>query len=431
MFIGLLISAFLIFLNGFFVAAEFAIVKVRASQIEIYAPKESLARKIALKMTRHLDAYLAATQLGITIASIGLGWVAEGTFAELILRAFAALEVSITSLMAHKISFVLSFGLVTFLHVVFGELAPKSLSIRYALRITLIVAIPLQIFYYIFMPFIWLFNGFANFILKIIGVRKQHEHETHSEEELRLLIGESREEGKIDANEYELIQNVFEFDNYTVKQILVSRKEVFAVPVNISVEELIQQSLEEGFTRIPVYEDTIDNIKGIVHIKDVLKLLQNPQKTLKDVLRLPYFVSANKRIVELLREFQRTKTQMAIVVDEYGGTSGIVTLEDIIEELVGEIQDEFDDEEKAIEKINDREFTICAQTDIVELNRSLPFPLPLSSEYQTLSGLLIQQTGGKFPEVGEKIMLDNYIATVTKRNEKVIKHITLEIANNE
>lgn len=430
MLIGLLISAFLIFLNGFFVAAEFAIVKVRASQIEIYAPKESLARKIALKMTSHLDSYLAATQLGITIASIGLGWVAEGTFAELVLRAFAAFEMPIASVMAHKISFILSFGLVTFLHVVFGELAPKSLSIRYALRIVLIVAIPLQIFYYIFMPFIWLFNGFANFILRLVGVSKHQEHETHSEEELRLLIDESREEGKIDANEHELIQNVFEFDNYTVKQILVPRTQIFAVPVNTPVDALMQQCLDEGFTRIPVYEDTIDNIKGIIHIKDLLKLLQNPQKTLHDVLRLPFFVSSNKRIVDLLREFQRSKTQIAIVVDEYGGTLGIVTVEDIIEELVGEIHDEFDDEEKAIEKINDHEFTICAQTDIVELNRSLPYPLPVSGEYQTLSGLLIQQFG-KIPEVGEKIMLDNYTATIVKKNRNVITHIILEVASEK
>jgi len=427
---GLLISAFLILLNGFFVAAEFAIVKVRASQIEIYAPKERLARKIALQMTSNLDAYLAATQLGITIASIGLGWVAEGTFAELVLRAFAAFETPIAAAMAHKISLILSFGLVTFLHVVFGELAPKSLSIRYALRITLIAAIPLQIFYYIFMPFIWLFNGFANFIIRLMGVSKQQEHETHSEEELRLLIGESREEGKIDANEYELIQNVFEFDNYTVKQILVPRTQICAVPVETTVEEMIAQCIEEGFTRIPVYEDTIDNIKGIVHVKDLLRLVKNPEKTLKDVLRLPFFVSSNKRIVDLLREFQRTKTQMAIVVDEYGGTLGIVTLEDIVEELVGEIHDEFDDEEKAIEKINEREFTICAQTDIVELNRSLPHPLPVSGEYQTLSGLLIQQFG-KIPEVGEKIALNNYTATITKKNRNVITHIALEVIDSD
>lgn len=428
---GLLISALLIFLNGFFVAAEFAIVKVRASQIEIYAPKESLARKIALRITKHLDAYLAATQLGITIASIGLGWVAEGTFAELIMRAFTAFEVAITSATAHKVSFVLSFGLVTFLHVVFGELAPKSLSIRYALKVTLITAIPLQVFYYIFMPFIWLFNGFANLMLRMVGVKNQHEHDTHSEEELRLLIGESREAEKIDANEYELIQNVFEFDNYTVRQILVPRTQISAVPIETTVTEMIEHCLNEGFTRIPVYEETIDNVKGIVHVKDLLKLVQNPEKTLKDVLRQPYFVSSNKRIVDLLREFQRTKTQIAIVVDEYGGTLGIVTLEDIVEELVGEIHDEFDEDEKAIEKLNDREFSIYAQTDIVELNRSLPFPLTISGEYQTLSGLLIQQFG-RIPEVGEKIELEeHYIVTIVKKAKNVITHIILEVMEEE
>ncbi|MDR2962866.1 MAG: hemolysin family protein [Bacteroidales bacterium] len=430
MLIGFLISAFLIFLNGFFVAAEFAIVKVRASQIEIYAPKESWSRSIALRMTDHLDAYLAATQLGVTIASIGLGWVAEGTFAELIRGIFSSLHITMHPLMLHKISFIVSFAFVTFLHVVFGELAPKSLSIRYALKITLLVAIPLQIFYYIFMPFIWLFNGFANFILKLMGVSKHQEHETHSEEELRLIIDESREEGRINANEHELIQHVFEFDNYTVKQILVPRTQIYAVEINTPVDTLLQQCLDEGFTRIPVFEKTIDNIKGIIHIKDLLKLLHNPEQTLKDVLRQPFFVPSNKRISNLLRDFQRTNTQMAIVMDEYGGTLGIVTLEDIIEELVGEINDEFDEEEKAIEQTGEGEFTICAQTDIVELNRSLPFPLPVSGEYQTLSGLMVQQFG-RIPEVGEKITLENYSATITKKNRNVITAITLEIVPKE
>jgi CBS domain containing-hemolysin-like protein len=426
MLINLLISGFLIFLNGFFVAAEFAIVKVRTSQIEIYTKKGSLARKIALQMTKHLDAYLAATQLGITIASIGLGWVAEDAFAKLVMQAFTALDVSIAMSTAHKIAFALAFGLVTFLHVVFGELAPKSLSIRYPLKVTMITAIPLRIFYFIFMPFIWLFNGFANLILKILGIQTQHEHETHSEEELRLLIGESKEEGKIDANEYELIQNVFDFDNCTVKQILVPRTQIHAISIETSISEIIKLSVEEEFTRIPIYEDSIDNIKGIIHTKDLLKLINNPEKTLKDVLREPYFVFSNKRIVDLLREFQLTKTQMAIVVDEYGGTLGLVTLEDIVEELVGEINDEFDDEVKSIEQTGEKEFMVFAQTDIAELNRHLPYPLPLSNDYKTLSGLLIQQFG-KIPDVGEKIRLENYTATVVKKSRIMITHVKLEV----
>ncbi len=426
MLVNLLISGFLVFLNGFFVAAEFAIVKVRSSQIEIYTKKGSLARKIALQMTKHLDAYLAATQLGITIASIGLGWVAEGTFAQIIMKLFPLLGISMEASMAHKIAFIFAFSLVTFLHVVFGELAPKSLSIRYPLKVTMFTAIPLRIFYFLFMPFIWLFNGFANLILKIMGIQMQHEHETHSEEELRLLIGESKEEGRIDANEYELIQNVFDFDNCTVKQILVPRTQIHAISIETSINDIIKQSIEEEFTRIPIYEDSIDNIKGIIHTKDLLKLINNPEKTLKDVMREPYFVFSNKRIVDLLREFQLTKTQMAIVVDEYGGTLGLVTLEDIVEELVGEINDEFDEDVKSIEQTSEKEFMVSAQTDIAELNRHLPYPLPLSNDYKTLSGLLIQQIG-KIPEVGEKIELEHYTATIVKKSRIMITHVKLEV----
>ncbi len=424
MLLNLFISAFLILLNGFFVAAEFAIVKVRVSQIEIYTKKGSLTRNIALHMTKHLDAYLAATQLGITIASIGLGWVAEGTFAAITLKIFSAIGITLSEALAHKIAFVIAFGMVTFLHVVFGELAPKSLSIRFPLKVTMFAAMPLRVFYVLFMPFIWLFNGFANLILRLLGIKAIHEHETHSEEELRLLIGESKEEGKIDANEYELIQNVFDFDNVTVKQILVPRTQMHALPIDITAEEMIQMAVDEEFTRIPIYEDTIDNIKGIIHIKDLLKLVNNPEKTLQDVMRPPFFVFSNKRIVDLLREFQRSKTQMAIVVDEYGGTLGLVTLEDIVEELVGEIQDEFDDEVKTVEQTAENEYLVFAQTDITELNRELPQPLPLSSEYKTLSGLLIQQLG-RIPEVGEKIELENYTITVAKKNRIMVTHVKL------
>ncbi len=430
MIFSLLVSVLLILLNGFFVAAEFAIVKVRVSQIEIYTEKGSFTRKVALHITRNLDAYLAATQLGITIASIGLGWVAEGAFAEIIGHFFDYIGLSLSSALIHKITFLFAFGLVTLLHVVFGELAPKSLSIRYPLKVTMFTAVPLRVFYFVFMPFIWLFNGFANLILRMLGIKTMHEHETHSEEEIRLLIGESKEGGKIDANEYELIQNVFDFDNCTVKQILTPRIQIYAVPIETPINEMIKRAIEEEFSRIPVYENSIDNIKGIVHSKDLLKLIGNSEgKSLQDIMREPYFVFSNKRIVNLLREFQKTKKQMAIVVDEYGGTLGLVTLEDIVEELVGDINDEFDNEVHIVEKTNENEFVVHAQSSIPEINKELPYPLPLGNDYKTLSGLLVMLLG-RVPEIGDQILLDHYTATIIKKNRFTITHVKLTVTDN-
>src|SRR5690606_5627412 len=327
----IIFTLFLVFLNGFFVAAEFAIVKVRSSQIALQTGTAS--KRAAQVIVNNLDGFLAATQLGITLASLGLGWVGEDVVSTLILGLMDILGIDITPELAHRIALPVAFVVITVLHIVFGELAPKSLAIRHPTSTALKVSIPLRIFYFLFKPFISLLNGFANIILKLIGIKPVGEHGIHTEEELKLIIAESEEGGAIEPNERELIQNVFEFDNRIVKQVMVPRIKISGLKSSISIAEAVSVIFNEGYTRYPVFERNLDEITGIVHAKDIFKAYwEKSEQPLISLSRKAYYITENKPIDELLREFQRSKIQMAIVVNEYGGTVGVVTLEDILEE---------------------------------------------------------------------------------------------------
>ncbi len=410
---GILITLLLVFLNGFFVAAEFAIVKVRVSQLQVRSEANFTAR-VASNIVANLDAYLAATQLGITLASLGLGWIGESVVAKLILSMLGFFNLSISEAAAHQIALPVAFVFITVLHIVFGELAPKSLAIRHPIDTTLAVSTPLRIFYLIFKPFIWLLNGFANFFLKLIGLEPVPNEGIHSEEELKLIIAESAEGGAIQPTERELIQNVFDFDDRFIWQILRPRTQIAAIEVNSSLDKAIEYSLEEGYSRFPVYEDNIDKILGFVHTKDLLLLFREKgSRQIRDILRPVLFVSSNKKVIQLLRQFQKEHTQLAIVVNEFGGTVGIVTLEDIIEELVGEIQDEYDTEAPIVEQTEADVFIIQAQNPLDEINEFLPVPFPESEDYHTLSGLLLMETE-EIPEEGDVVRLTNYEVKILK-----------------
>jgi CBS domain containing-hemolysin-like protein len=405
------LTIFLVLLNGFFVAAEFAIVKVRTSQIQI---KTGFTARIAESVIEHLDAYLAATQLGITLASLGLGWIGEGVVSRLIIAIMHGMGLEMSEELAHQIALPIAFALITVLHIVFGELAPKSLAIRYPTPTTLWVALPMRFFYIIFSPFIYVLNGFANFILKMVGIEPVPHAEVHTEEELKLIIAESAEGGAIETSERELIQNVFDFDDRLVKHILRPRTQIVAFSVDMSLEEATDTAVEEGHSRYPVYNETIDNILGIVMTKDLLTERVNPtDKELKDLIRPVIFVNTNRKILQLLRQFQKERTQFAVVVNEFGGTVGIVTLEDILEELVGEIQDEYDQELPIVEKIGEHSFRIQAQRNLDEINDYLPEPLPTEGDYLTLSGLLLN-TADAIPVSGQVFQIGNYEIKVVK-----------------
>ncbi len=420
------LTFFLVALNGFFVAAEFAIVKVRASQIEIKAKSGSRVANIAKYITQHLDGYLAATQLGITLASLGLGWVGEsvmhGIVHDLLIN-FNLPDVYITS-----ISTFIAFLFITVMHIVFGELAPKSIAIQRPVATTLFIAFPLQGFYWLFRPFIWVLNGFANMILKLFGISSIGGHESvHSTEELYYLLDQGKESGALDTNEHELIKNVFDFNERVVKNIMVPRTKISGIELSTPKQEVIKTIIAEGYSRLPVYDDIIDKIIGIVHAKDILPLLAGDKEwALSDIIRKPYFVPETKKINDLLSELQQKRIQIAIVIDEFGGTAGMVTLEDIVEEIVGEIQDEYDEEKPTVEKISETEFIINAYATVYDVNEHLPHDLPEDEDFDTVGGL-VSHAFGRIPEVGDSEECYGYLFTILKKTEQNIETIKLEL----
>lgn len=423
MFLDIVLTLFLVFLNGFFVAAEFAIVKVRSSQIEMRAREGNRFAGVAKNIITHLDAYLSATQLGITLASLGLGWIGEGVVSRIIINIMDAMNLNLSHDVAHNIALPISFALITVLHIVFGELAPKSLAILRPESTTLALALPLRAFYYLFKPFIWLLNGLANFILRSIGIENIHGHEVHSPQELLFILEQSKTSGAIRNSEHQILENVFDFYDRPARQIMVPRTQIAAIDVNETNNAVIEKVIEEGYSRLPVYRDSVDNIVGIIHAKDLLNALYNNKlDTIASLMRPVYFIPETKKIGGLLRDFQQQHAQMAIIVDEFGGTSGLITLEDIIEELVGEIQDEYDNETPWIEKISDTEYIANARANIIDANEQLPVPLPEGEEYETVGGY-INLLFGKIPALNEKVSTTDYQFIILDKSEKSIERV--------
>ncbi|MGZ5303767.1 MAG: hemolysin family protein [Bacteroidia bacterium] len=425
MLLDIFITLLLVFANGFFVAAEFAIVKVRASQIELRAREGSRMAKLAKHIVHKLDSYLSATQLGITLASLGLGWVGEGVVARIVISVIHALGFEMDEDTAHKIALPIAFSLITVLHIVFGELAPKSLAIRSPETTTLSIALPLQIFYIVFKPFIWILNGLANFLLGLIGIKDVHGHEVHSPQELLYILEQSKTSGTIRNSEHQILENVFDFYDRPARQIMVPRTRIAAVDVSEKNNKVIEKVIEEGYSRLPVYKDSVDNIVGIIHAKDLLSALYNNKlDTISLLMRPVYFIPETKKIGRLLRDFQQQHAQMAIIVDEFGGTSVLITLEDIIEELVGEIQDEYDNETPWIEKISETEYIANARANIIDANEQLPVPLPEGEEYETVGGY-INLLFGKIPSLNEKVSTPDYQFIILDKSEKSIERVKI------
>lgn len=408
MVIQVLITALLVLMNGFFVAAEFAIVKVRLSQLEVKATEGNKSANMARHIVSHLDGYLAATQLGITLASLGLGWIGEPVVSKMIINIMDAVGISVSEATAHNIALPVAFAIITILHIVFGELAPKSIAIQRSQGTTLAVAYPLQFFFVVFRPFIWILNGIANRILRLLGISAVHGSEVHSSEEMKYLVQQSQESGSIEEAEYDLIISAFNFSERTVKQILLHRSKVSAVDIDDPFDDQLEKIFEDGYSRYPVYEETLDNIIGIVNTKDVLMALRKRADVgIKDLLRDALFVPENMHIRTLLKEFQRKRQHIAIVVDEYGNTEGIASLEDVLEQLVGEIQDEYDNENSPVQRQPDGSFIVQAQEPILDINHQLPVELQISDDYTTIAGAVINKLQ-RIPAVGEKLRLEEY-----------------------
>jgi hypothetical protein len=425
------LTGLLVFLNGFFVAAEFAIVKVRASQVEIKASQGSKLAKIAQHILENLDKYLSTCQLGITLASLALGWIGERVVTRIVSNIGGHFGWIINPEDPSGLGVIIAFILITILHIVLGEQAPKTAAIRNPLIHTMIVAVPLRIMYTIFSPFIWVLNSMSTFILRVAGLGKVSHNEIHSEEEIRMLLTESEEGGAIKPSENELIQNVFEFDDRVVRQILIPRTKISAIDVECSKEEVIQKVIEEGYSRLPVYQDSLDNIIGVIYSKDLHRAMHEKSfRGVGSLIRPAYFIPLSKPINDLLREFQTQHLQMAIVTNEFGGTAGIVTMEDIIEELVGEIQDEYDDEKPPVEKKSETEYIVNATASIGDVNDLLPIMLDENPNYDTVSGLL-NDIYGRIPAVNEKRIHGGYEFTVLKRLKHSVDSVKMVVVNGE
>lgn len=422
MFFEIIAVLLLVFANGFFVAAEFAIVKVRSTQIETLIQANDRRAKLAKDLITHLDAYLSATQLGITIASIGLGWIGEPAVSRMIQPLIDFIGVTNPQII-HAISFTVGFSIITFLHITLGELAPKSAAIQYPQSVTLGIAYPLKLFYVVFKPFIFLLNGSANLMLRLVGINPAGEQLAHSEEEIRLLIADGRKSGVIDATEYKLIENIFNFTETTVKEIMVPRTEVFALDLANGFQENFKLAVESGFTRIPVFRDTIDTLVGVLYVKDLFKIDRQASGTdLEKILRPLYFAPETTSINRVMQDFMQQRVHMGIVIDEFGGTSGIVTMENILERIVGQIQDEYDEEKKDFESNPDGSFTINAKMRIADFNQQFQSALPEDADYETLAGFLNDHFG-HIPAVGESIEFQKLSFKVLKKTPKQIQQV--------
>jgi CBS domain containing-hemolysin-like protein len=421
----IVITLLLVFFNGFFVAAEFAIVKVRASQLEVKVKEGNRMAILSKHIVSHLDGYLAATQLGITLASLGLGWIGEPVVSKMIISLMHLVGFEIEPELAHDIALPIAFALITILHIVFGELAPKSLAIQRSEKTTLFIAYPLQFFFIIFRPFIWILNGIANFLLKTIGISNVHGSDVHSSKELQYLVQQGQASGEIDDAEYRIIKNAFDFSEQTAKQIMVPRTQVFAIDINEFNDATIDKIIEESYTRIPCYDKSIDTIVGVVYLKDILiSFRKNEPINIRSIMRNMMVVPETKSIGKLLNEFQIKHQQMALVVDEYGGTEGIITMEDILEELVGEIQDEYDNEISIVEKVGEKTYNVIASSPIDDINEMLPHPIEKDEQYETLAGFLILKFG-KIPSPKDKIVIENYEFSILKKNKNSISFVQI------
>lgn len=346
---NLFVIAFLLFSNGFFVASEFAMVKVRKTRIEQLVNEGNYNAKIAMEALKDLDKFIAAVQLGVTISSIGLGWVGEGTLARIIEPVFVFLPGISKTVATHTVSVSIAFALITFFHVVLGELIPKSIALEYTEKTALWVAKPMQVLTFIFNPFIWLLNGFGNLVLKMLNIPHSHKGSlVHSTEELDMLVNASYDGGVLNETEKDMLHNVFKFSDLTAKQVMIPRTDMVCIPIDMPLEELYKVAAENQYTRYPVYEEDIDHITGLVHVKDLYSLaIKDEISPIEKIQRNILLVPETMTMDNLVLEFKKRKGQMAIVVDEFGGTSGLITLEDVLEEIFGEVQDEFDEEEES------------------------------------------------------------------------------------
>ncbi|MED1610093.1 MULTISPECIES: hemolysin family protein [Bacillus cereus group] len=429
---NLVMVAILIAFTGFFVAAEFAIVKVRSSRIDQLVAEGKRGALAAKKVTTNLDEYLSACQLGITVTAMGLGWLGEPTIEKLLHPLFEKwnLNPSISSVL----TFGLAFMIMTYLHVVVGELAPKTMAIQKAERVTLLLAGPLMMFYKVMYPFIWVLNGSARVVTGLFGLKPASEHEVaHTEEELRLILSDSYESGEINQAEYKYVNNIFEFDNRIAKEIMVPRTEIVGFYLEDSVEEHMKVIQNERYTRYPIFGEDKDDIIGMVNVKDFfIRYMTEDQKDLSSIrsyMRPIIEVMETTPIHDLLLQMQKKRIPMAVLYDEYGGTAGIVTLEDILEEIVGEIRDEYDeDEAPPIQHVNEQHIIVDGKVLISEVKDLFGLHIE-EDDVDTIGGWIMMQNHEI--EEGQHVEAEDYEFKVLEKDAYQIKRVEIRKMEQE
>ncbi|QPC48484.1 hemolysin family protein [Mangrovibacillus cuniculi] len=417
-------------LTAFFVASEFAIVKVRSSRIDQLVEEGHPLARSAKRVISNLDEYLSACQLGITITALALGWIGESTVADLLGGPLASLGISEN--LSHVISIAIAFTVITFLHVVIGELAPKTVAIQKAERLTLLLSKPLIFFYRLMYPIIWLLNGSARFVVRLFGLKNISEHDiAHTEEELRLIVTESYRSGEINQSEFKYVNKIFEFDDRIAKEIMVPRTEIVTLDKNDTMETFLQLAKEERYTRYPVMDGDKDHIIGMINVKQIFidvmegKKITSFEPYIRPIIRVIDSIPIN----ELLVRLQRERVHMAILSDEYGGTSGLVTVEDIIEEIVGEIRDEFDaDEVPLVQTIEKDHYVIDGKVLVSEVNELLGTSLD-DSDVDTLGGWVLTH---QYESQGSDIIRFEDVEFIVKEmDEHQIKYVEVRRVEQE
>jgi len=427
-----LAALFLVVLNGFFVASEFAFVRIRSTSVEQLA-EEGRAGSAALEdVMANLDDYLAATQLGITIASLGLGWIGEPAVAALI---EPVLDPLLPANLVHLVAFALGFSFITFLHVVFGELAPKTLAIADAERISLLLAPPMKVSYYLFIPGIVVFNGTANAFTRLLGIPPASEtDETLEEREIRRVLMRSGEEGHVEMAEVEMIERVFDLSDTVVREVMVPRPDVVSVPADVSLSELRSTVLEAQHTRYPVVAaDDADRVVGFVDVKDVLRATESGRTsaTAGDLARELVVVPETTTVNDLLLQFRDEQRQMAAVIDEWGVLEGIATVEDVVEAIVGDLRDEFDAEsrEHSIRRREDGTYDADGSVTLSVVNETLDTDLETEG-FETLGGFVLARLG-RVPEVGDTVEAADYVVEVTSVDGARVSTLRIRSADED
>jgi len=423
--IKLLLVVLLVLANGFFVAAEFALVGVRTSRIETMVAAGNRAAKRLMGLLKNLNAYLSACQLGITLASLALGWIGEPAIARLLEGPLAGFSDTVR----HGIAFAIAFSIITSLHIVIGEQAPKLMGLALAEKVALAVALPLQLFYKVFSLPIRALDWASVRTVQLLGIKAIAEHaSTYTEEELRRLIDISRESGHLRAEERRLIHRVFEFSDTLVREAMVPRTEMAAIRFTNDLAEITRAFEQHRYSRLPVYRETLDDVCGFVHSKDVMPYLLHPETfKIEDVLQPPLYIVDTARLEAVLRQMQKAKMHFGFVVDEHGGLEGIMTLEDLLEEIVGEISDEHDEEvNEQITTVDDHTYALDGGLAVRDLNRRLKLSVPESEAYTTVGGFLMTEAG-RVLKPGEVVQYDGLTFRVERVEKRRVRRVKLEI----